>query len=96
MIEWFKREPSKLDEHIDKLLEEMQTYSPDTPEYQAAFNHMERLYQLKREERNNRVKADTWVIVGGNLLGIIAIVAYEQAHVITSKATTMLHRAQVN
>lgn len=37
-------------------------------------------------ERRNRVSMDTLAVIGANLAGIITILAYERAHIITSKA----------
>jgi hypothetical protein len=43
---------------------------------------------LKRKELNTpkRVSKDTLVLVAGNLLGIVVILGYEKAHVVTSRA----------
>lgn len=77
------------DEPIQKVLNEMEQYDPSTQEYSAAIRHLETLSKLHAEEKSgrNRISADTMAIVAGNILGILAIVAYEQKHVMTSKAT---------
>jgi hypothetical protein len=91
MLRRFFAEPiSILDEPIEKLLTEMNTYSPDTEEYRAAIEYMERLVRLKAEERRTRVSPDTMAIVVGNLLGILIIVAYEQKHVMVSKGMGLI------
>lgn len=96
MIERFKRQPSKLTRQIDKLLEDMSVYPPDSPEYHAAITHLDKLMEIEREERKIRVSPDTWVLAGANFLGILVIVMYEQKHVVTSKAMTMLNRSHLN
>lgn len=43
---------------------------------------------LKRKDLDapNRVSVDTWAIIAGNLAGIVLILGYEKANVITSRA----------
>jgi hypothetical protein len=90
----FQKKPSKLDEPIDKVLAEMETFGPGTSEYTDLLGQLERLMTMKREERHNRVSPDTWAVVGGNLAGILSIVAYEQKHVMVSKALGMVLRSK--
>jgi len=44
--------------------------------------------EIKRDELNlrRRVSMDTWAVVGANLAGIVFIIGYERASIITSKA----------
>ncbi|MET0786968.1 MAG: hypothetical protein ABWY25_09695 [Paenisporosarcina sp.] len=58
-------------------------------------DHLERLMKMKAEERRNRVSPDTMAIVGGNLLGILVIVAYEQKHVMVSRGLGLILKAKV-
>lgn len=90
----FKRRESILDEPIDKILIEMKTYSPDTKEYQAAIEHLDRLMKLKAEERKFKISWDTVAIVAGGLLQVLVIVAYEQKHVMTSKGLGFVIKAK--
>lgn len=78
-------EDVKLNEAIERILDEMETYGPDSPEYPGYLDHLERLYALKTEESPRRVSPDAIIQVAGNILGILVIVAYEQKHVMTSK-----------
>jgi hypothetical protein len=88
-----KAEPSIYDEPIDKVLIELETYGVETPEFETALSHLERLTKLKAE-KPERVSPDTMAIVAGNLLGILIMVGYEQKHVMTSKAMGLLHRVK--
>lgn len=74
------------DESIQKVLDEMREQPVESQEYAAAISHLEMLHKLKADHGNKRVSADTMAVVVGNLLGILTIVAYEQKHVMTSKA----------
>lgn len=81
-----KNEPTKLDVAIMRLLEEMETYGPDSPEYPKMLSYLEKLNTVKTQTRRNKVDANTIAIVAGNLFGILIIVAYEQKNVMASKA----------
>ena len=63
-------------------------------EYSKTLSHLERLYMIKAENRKNRVTPDAILIVAGNLLGILVIVAYEQKHVLGSKALSFVTKAK--
>ena len=83
----FWKKYSILDEPIDRVLTEMNTYGPDSPEFEKQLRYLERLHDVKAGERqHHRVSPDTIALVVGNLVGILIIVAYEQKHVMTSKA----------
>lgn len=86
-----KKKVSMLDKPIEKVLASMKTFGPEDPEYPQLMDNLERLNQMKERSRF-RVSPDTIVIVAGNLLGILIIVAYEQKHVMVSKAMGFLRR----
>lgn len=81
-----KVEDPKLDAVIERLLSEMIEYGPDSDEYQKCLAYLERVNTLKTTRSRQRVSPDQMAMVLGNLLGIVIIVAYEQKHVMTSKA----------
>ena len=85
-----KNEPTLLDLTINRLLAEMETFGPETPEYEALVTRLERLHKVKAETHKPKFSSDTLLIVGGNLLGILLIVAYEQNHVMVSKAMSYI------
>lgn len=92
-----REKASVLDEPIEKVLTEMNEVGPDSPEYQKLVEHLERLTRLKSEVNSrNRVSRDTMAIVIGNLVGILIIVAYEQKHVLSSRAQGMILRPDRN
>lgn len=79
---------------IDSLLEEMSALSGDDPEYAKMADQLTKLYSLKeidhKVESSSRVSADTLAVIGANLAGILMIVGHERAHVVTSKALSLL------
>lgn len=83
----FRKDKSDaIDEPIDKVLNELKEYDPESEEFATQLSFLERLTKIKNVERRDRVSPDTIAIVAGNLLGILIIVMYEQKHVMTSKA----------
>jgi hypothetical protein len=90
----FTIESSILDEPIERVLTDMNTYGPDSEEYPKLVDHLERLTRMKAEESRQRVSPDTMAIVLGNLLGILVIVAYEQKHVMVSKGLGFVLRTK--
>jgi hypothetical protein len=89
----FERNDAKyLDILIERVVDDMQMFGPESEEYQGLINHLDRLNALKANTRPRRISPDTVMVVLGNLLGILIIVAYEEKHVITSKAMPLFIR----
>lgn len=80
----------KLNQEIERVLDELKTEKPNTSTYTAASANLEKLYKMKSADKQNNLKADTVVTVVANLLGIGMILGYERAHVLTSKALGLI------
>ena len=89
-----KVEPTIYDDAIAKVLEKLDTYDTEDAEFGDAMEYLERLTKLKAETQKSRLDPNQIAIVAGNLLGILVIVAYEQKHVMTSKATGFILKAK--
>ena len=86
-----KPEPNpKLDELYDKLLKELLEYGMDTDEYPTIVSHLERIEAIRNPKRERNFSWDNVILVGGNLLVVLTIVAYEQKHVFTSKGLSLV------
>lgn len=84
-------EKTRLDEAIDSVLTDMSTFTAETDEYTKCVDQLTKLYALKDAERPKKgVSPEVWLPVAGNLAGIVVIVGYEHAHVVASKALTLL------
>lgn len=81
-----------LDSQIQKVLDEMDIYGVSEPEYPTKLSYLERLHDIRSKARPEKVSRDTVAAVLGNLAGILLIVAYEQKHVLTSKAIGQIGR----
>lgn len=93
MYRFFVKETaSRLDGEIDVVIDRMKQEGPDSDQYPKLMGMLERLEELKAKERPKKVSRDTMFIVIGNLVGVAAILLYEDTHVITSKAMSQLYR----
>lgn len=79
-----------LNEAIDALHLAMADSLPYSPEYSDMTDQLIKLYTLRDTVSSKGVSPDTLALIFGNLAGIFVIVGYEQAHVVTSKALTLL------
>lgn len=85
-LKFWEEKPSIFDEPIEKVMDEMRTYGPGTPEFDANLSHLERLSALKEKTKSiMRVSPDTLALIAGNLIGIGIIVFVEQSRPMTSK-----------
>lgn len=76
----------KLDEAIDRIMQDMTAEDPNTDKYDAMSTQLERLYKIRNETRSRRVSPDTLANVAANIVGIGIIVGHERVHIVTSKA----------
>jgi hypothetical protein len=82
-----KTEPTALDTEIDKLLTALAPIAPTEDDYKTVADHLITIHKLRETELSRkRVSSDKAAEVVGSILGILAIVMYEQKHVFTSKA----------
>jgi excinuclease UvrABC nuclease subunit len=79
---------------IDALLTRMSELDShyDQEEYAKMLDQLTKLYKLKETESRERVSKDTLVLVTANLIGIVLILGYEKANVITTKALSFVTR----
>jgi hypothetical protein len=68
----------------------MAAVDPGSEEYSNLLAHLEKLYALRSGHRSRRIQPDTVLVVAGNLLGILIIVAAEKGTVLSSKALSLL------
>lgn len=87
--------PPTIDQLINRVLIEMELYGPDSPEYPTMLAYLERLNDMKAQTRRKRISSDTLAICGANLVGILIMVSYEHAHVMTSRAKDFLLKTPV-
>jgi hypothetical protein len=78
-----------LDEAIELLLLEMKSHEAYTDQYSNCVDQLAKLYDIKKSlEKDNKkiVSYDQMLAVAGNLAGILLILNFERAGIVTSKA----------
>lgn len=86
-------EPTKLEVEIDRLFAQLQEINKaDTEEYNKVADQLAKLYKLKEIDSKKRVSPDAVAAALTNLAGIVLILNYEHAHVITTKAVSFVGR----
>lgn len=93
---WRKHRPSVLMEPIALILTKMNAVDPKSDEFDDLVTRLDALMRMKEREEDSRLSIDpnTLLIVAGNLLGILVIVAYEQKHVMVSRALGFVNRTE--
>jgi hypothetical protein len=86
-----------LDEMIASAHSEAVALGVETDEYAAAVKNIAELYKIRLsiEEKTDKFSKDQILAVVGNIAGIIAILGYERAHVVTSKALGFVLKSKV-
>jgi len=92
MANIFQKNPSKLDEPIDRVLTRMKGLEPDSEEYKKLLTTLDKLMELQSQEQSSPFSPDTVINVAGSLLEVLLIVVYEQKHVMVSKALGRFRR----
>jgi hypothetical protein len=82
----FSTKTDVLEDTIAAALKQLIDTPLGTDEYSAMLAQIKELYALKKSNTSESVSADTMWTVIGNLTGILLILNYERAHVVTSKA----------
>lgn len=81
-----------VDAQIESILLEMDHQTGGSEDYLRNLGYLERLSQVKADQRKTLVSRDTIALVLGNLAGILLIIVYEQKHVMTSRGFNQLIR----
>jgi len=79
----------KLDNEITTLLELMALEPSTSDDYAKMVEQLTKLYELRK---GSRVSKETWATIGANLAGIVVLMNHERAHVIASKAFTLVKK----
>jgi len=94
----FARKPrndSGLTEIINTLQDRMLKTDVESDAFHKMADQLSKFYKLKELEATpRRVKPDTLALIAGNLVGIVLILNYEKAGIVTSKALSFVLRAR--
>lgn len=85
----FNRPPrpkTELEKALDRALVQLANQEVGSKEYGEILDRVSKLHKMKEDETPKSVSKDTQAMIAANLLGILLIISYEQAHVMTTKA----------
>jgi hypothetical protein len=82
---------TKLELEIETQLARLRENVNDPEEYDLILARIEKLHKVK--DKPNSVPAETWALIGANLLGIVIIITHEYHHPITTKALNLAIKA---
>jgi hypothetical protein len=81
------RELQDLDDLIQSVYSDLAGFTSDEEGFDKASDQLKKLLELRAKiAPQTRVSPDVLATVGANLLGILMVLGYEHAHVVTSKA----------
>lgn len=88
----FKKNPieEKLDAEITNVLAQMDRFTTkDAKEYATMVDQFEKLMKLRNE---SRLSKDALATIAANAIGLIVVMNHERAHVIATKAFTLVRK----
>lgn len=83
----------EIDSRILELSQELETEEPGTDYYTTIIRQIEDLKKIRAND--NSVSPDTVLVVVGNLAGILLILNFEKAGIITSRAINFVMKGRV-
>ena len=85
-----------IEEELQEAISQMENYDAGSDEYyNAAKSISELMKSINTREDGKWYHNGTLLVVGGNILGVIMILTFEKANVITSKAFNYLIKGRV-
>lgn len=91
-----KDKRTNIEKAIDSLVQKMEVTNVTSPEYKAMVSNLEVLKKANSyESSKKKISPDTILLVAANLVGILLVLNYEQASVVTGKAFGMVVKGRV-
>lgn len=89
------KDTKSIDLATEELIEKLRSLDPSTEQYSAAVKNLEVLEKAKSHKKDMSISPDVALTVGGNLVGILAVLNFERLGVVTSKAIGMVLKAKL-
>lgn len=86
---------AKVTAALDKALDDLKAYPAHAEEYTKIVSNITDLHKIHATKREYLVSPEVLVTVGANLLGIVAILSFEQTRVIATKALGFVVKAKI-
>lgn len=86
---------AKVTAALHRALLETENYPTHSDEYAKIITQITELHKLHAHKREYVISPETLVTVGANLLGIVAILSFEQTRVIATKALGFVVKSKI-
>lgn len=90
-----KDETQNLKEAIDLAVLKLKTLDATSDEYAQIVDQLDKLYKMRITTKPQPVPLEALIAVGGNLIGIVSIIGFERANVLTSKALGFVLKSRI-
>lgn len=90
MLKMFSMKANALQMEIEEVLLKLSGMTPETDEFKKVTENLKTLYEIKALDKGLKIKPESWLLVGGSLLGTLMILIYEETGTIRSKALNSL------
>lgn len=87
--------PTELEKAITRVLESMDGVDVTSEEYAKMVAQLDKLHKMLPPKKEAKVSNDALIAVAGNLLGIVIILGFERAHIVTSKALGFVLKSRI-
>ena len=84
-----------IEKEIDSLILELDYIDKSSEAYADMIGKLERLYKAKSYDTPRSISPDAKATIAANLLGIMLILSYEKADIITTKALGFVTKGRV-
>lgn len=93
----FKRRKTKLDEEIDRVINEMSEASIYDDNYEKLQAKLDKLLcaKAKKEPRQEKINPNTVLVLIGGTIQMLTVLDYERLHVITGKAWNFIAKPRL-
>jgi hypothetical protein len=90
MFNFTRDKRTNLEKRIDKAIDALSNFDPNSKDYEQIAKNINVLYEAKSHEKCRGISPDVVASIVGNLLGIGLILGYERVNVITTKAFSFI------
>jgi hypothetical protein len=91
----FRSKPTSFDVEIERVLTVMSGSDPRSTEYVTGVKNILVLTEAKDKSLSRKINANTVLTAATNFGGILAILSYENIHVISTKALGFVAKLRV-
>ena len=86
---------NNFDKEVDRVLSQMSDLDPTSNEYHTVVKNLDILTKAQQSSTDRRFSKDAILAASANLAGIILILGYEKANVITTKAISFIPKTRL-